>query len=90
MSKMRAKMKVSGVKEYFSDPNNKTQKTQEALAFSGVCKKEGYKEDGLDEDNTFAKWTPHAEFSLSVTNPSLFGQFKIGELYYVDFTEATE
>jgi hypothetical protein len=44
--------------------------------------------DGMDEDNTFAKFSPSANFSICVANPALLGKLKAGQKYYVDFTEA--
>lgn len=79
MSKMRAKMRVSNV-EKTSD--------SEQLSFSAVAKNEAYPEDGSDENNTFARWTPSAELTMYVNNPDLHGKFSVGDEFYVDFTEA--
>jgi len=76
---MRAKMQVAAVV--------KTE-TSELLRFSAVCKSDGYPADGSDDDNTFARWSPQADLSLTVCNPALFGQFEVGQKYYVDFTAA--
>ncbi len=80
MATMRAKMRVSSVES--NSPEF------ERLYFSAVCKSDGYPEDGSDENNTYATWTPSAELSMSITNPALIGQFKVGDTFYVDFTEA--
>jgi hypothetical protein len=77
---MRAKMRITRV-EHHSE-------TCESLHFSAVCKSEGYPEDGSDENNSFARWTPTAELSMSITNPDLVGKFSVGEEYYLDFTKA--
>lgn len=45
-----------------------------------------YPQDGLHEDNTFAKFSPSGEFKIHVTNPNLLGKHRPGEFYYVDFT----
>lgn len=79
MSDMRAKMRVSNVVSH---------ETVETLEMQAVSKSEGYGEDGLDENNTFSKWTPSGSVSLSITNEALFGKFAIGEEYYIDFTKA--
>jgi hypothetical protein len=42
--------------------------------------------NGTPEDNTYSKFTPCGELSLTVTNEALMGQFKPGETFYVDFT----
>lgn len=75
---MRAKMQVSAVI---------TNGGSEQLAFNAVCKSGAYPADGSDEDNSFAKWTPSAELKMTVNNPDLFGKFKVGDKFYVDFTE---
>lgn len=81
MPKMRAKLKVLAV-----TPSSGV----EVLAFAAVSKKEGYPSDGLDENNTFAKWSPQASMNITVANPALFGQFRVDEEYYVDFTLAEQ
>lgn len=81
MSEMRAKMKVDNV-EVFGEGNSRT----EQLTFSAVCKSEPYGEDGSDENNSYARWTPSASLNMSVNNPALHGKFKPGQEFYVDFT----
>lgn len=76
---MRAKLKVANVEPYDGGEN---------LSFSAVCKSEGYPEDGSDENNTFAKFTPTAELKMTVNNPNLLGKFTEGQEFYVDFTPA--
>ncbi|MBN9116435.1 MAG: hypothetical protein J0I36_14490 [Pandoraea sp.] len=61
--------------------------SSEILHFNAVAAK-AYPADGSDEDNTYAKYSPSAEFKIHINNPSLLGQFKVGEKYYVDFTPA--
>ena len=58
----------------------------EQLSFSAVCKNEAYPDDGSDENNTFAQFTPSAELTMLVNNPELNGEFSIGDEFYVDFT----
>lgn len=76
---MRAKMRVTMV--------NRTTYCDE-VHMEPVHKSDGYDESGLDEDNTFAKFTPAGELKLSVANPALFGKINPGEKYYLDFTLA--
>lgn len=38
------------------------------------------------EDNSYAKATPSADLSMQIDNPSLRGQLKPGQKFYVDFT----
>ena len=85
MPKMRAKMYVSFVQESFYGLDGS--KSQEVLSMSAVAANK-YPEDGSDEDNTYAKFTPGARLEINIANPALWGKFKIGEKYYVDFTEA--
>ena len=47
-----------------------------------------YPDDGSDEDNTFARWSPGAHLSINIANPALFGRFKHGQKFLVDFNEA--
>lgn len=87
MADMRAKFIVNGVQEHFSD-EAKTIKTGETLAMSPVCKSGPYPEDGTDEDNTFARWSPSGSLTLFVANPNLWGKYPVGTKHYLDFTQA--
>jgi len=77
MRMMRAKMKVSKVESF---------ETCQILSFRAVHKSDGpYPPDGRDENNSFARWTPSADLTMTVTNPELFGKITEGEEYYLDF-----
>ena len=78
--KMRAKLQVAHVKKH--------SETCQEVRFHAVSKKDGYGEDGTDEDNTFSTFTPQAELTITITNPALVGAFREGEKYYADFTLA--
>ena len=78
---MRAKLKLDTV--------TRTQSGQEILKFIAIPKPGGYGTDGLDEDNTFSKFSPSASLEITVANPALLGQFNPGESYYLDFTKAS-
>ena len=78
---MRAKMKVDSVELFESG---------ERVNMSPVCRPNGYPADGLDEDNTFAKFSPSGDLSLFIANPALFGAHKPGMKFYVDFTPVPE
>jgi hypothetical protein len=78
MTAMRAKLQVQSVTKVESG---------EVLRFHAVSAK-SYDADGLDEDNTFAKFSPSATLEIHVANPALFGKFEPGRKYYVDFTPA--
>ena len=76
---MRAKMVVESVTATEHGEN---------LKMRAVCKNGQYPEDGSDEDNTFAKFSPSASLEIYIANPALYGKFKPGQKFYVDFTEA--
>lgn len=82
---MRAKMQVGMVQEQFYGVDGA--KSGETLSLHAVAASK-YPEDGSDEDNTYAKFSPGAALQINVANPALFGQFKVGEKYYLDFTLA--
>ena len=79
---MRAKMRVTSTKKH-------EQVEQDDLMFSAVAKSDGYPEDGSDENNSYARWTPMAELKMSIQNPNLIGKFTVGQEFYVDFTPAS-
>ena len=78
---MRAKMLVASVISHESGEG-------ETLNFTAVSKSDPYDEDGSDENNTYAQFTPTANLSMEVVNPALLGKIKAGEAYYLDFTLA--
>jgi hypothetical protein len=80
---MRAKVRVGSV---IPSQNHEGTVVNERLVFHGVAKSTAYPEDGSDEDNTFAKFSPSVLFDMQVTNPALIGQFTPGDTFYVDFT----
>ncbi len=81
---MRAKFVVTSVSQHGTPP------TSETVAFGAVCKSGGYPADGSDDDNTYARWSPSASCSINIANPALFGKFKPGQKFYVDFAEAAD
>lgn len=85
---MRAKFQVSLVQEnFYPGPVREGEKSSETLKFQAVGAPE-YPADGSCEDSTFSRFTPSADLSMSVTNPDLFGKFKVGDKFYADFTPA--
>lgn len=46
-----------------------------------------YGEDGVDENNTYAKFTPSADLKMHITNPDLLGEINAGDTFYVDFVK---
>lgn len=79
---MRAKLKVTQVVEYPAQGPVES----EVIHFQAVSKSEPYSEDGQDEDNTYAKFTPTASLEIHIANPALLGKHKVGDTFYVDFT----
>ena len=86
---MRAKFVVSGVQEHFND-EAKTIKSGETLTMFPVAKSGPYPEDGSDEDNTFARWSPSGSLTLFIANPNLWGKYTAGSKHYLDFTQAPQ
>jgi hypothetical protein len=76
---MRAKMVVQSVLQMGQ---------YEEVSFAAVAKSDKYPDDGSDEDNTYARFSPSAALKITIANPALLGKIKYGEKYYVDFTVA--
>lgn len=86
---MRAKFMVTNVKQYKDENDNVSGEYLQMSAVGGnKVQHDPYPEDGSDEDNTFAKFTPCADLSMSIANPVLFNQFKYGDKLYVNFSPA--
>lgn len=81
-SLMRAKLFVSRVEHQ----NEGTDYASDRVTFAGVSRNDGYPTDGLDENNTYAKFSPSVELNITIANPALVGKYERGETYYVDFT----
>jgi hypothetical protein len=62
--------------------------TQERVTFCGVSRSTSYPEDGSDEDNTYAKFSPSVSLDITIANPNLFGAVAQGDEFYVDFSRA--
>lgn len=94
---MRAKFAVGFVQEHQQrvnaqgqyDPNAEPTKTGETLSMHAVAASK-YPDDGSDEDNTYAKWSPGAALQMNIANPALWGKFKHGDKFYVDFIPVPE
>jgi hypothetical protein len=76
---MRAKLQIGSIEPGFES---------EILSFHGVCKTDAYPADGLDEDNSFARWSPSVRLDIVITNPALIGKFAVGQKFYCDFSLA--
>lgn len=85
----RAKVRVESVKLIGSDgKGSHSHEEVQMRAVGGSKVQKGYPSDGLDEDNTYAKFSPSADFRLMIANTALFGKFKPEQTYYVDLTPA--
>jgi len=82
---MRAKMVISSVKRVVGVDSDVV---SEELSAYPVCGNNPFGPNGESEDNTFARFTPSGQLSLTVNNPDLFGKFKPGQKFYVDFVLA--
>lgn len=76
---MRAKMSVTKVERF---PGS------DRVTMNAVCRSTAYPEDGSDEDNTYARFSPQGELTLSIANPALLGKIEPGQKFYLDFTKA--
>ena len=79
---MRAKLVISSI--------TRNEDNGETLKMIAVSKFDGYGDDGLDENNTYAKFSPSADFEIYITNPALHGKFEPDQQYYADFTLVAE
>lgn len=79
---LRAKMIIESVQSHGENGEG-----GETLSFKAVCKDDGYPENGLDESNRFAAFTPSANLVMYVNNPALSGKFKKGESFYINVSQ---
>ncbi len=82
---MRAKLRVVSVETGWPGAE-----TLHLTAVGGDKVQSGYPADGCDEDNDYARWSPQADFTITINNPNLHGKFKQGDKFYVDFTRADQ
>lgn len=80
MTKMRAKLQIASVTKHVGG--------NETIKFHAVAANSYAETDGLDEDNTYAKYSPSASLEIMIANPALHGKFEPGQKFYVDFTSA--
>ena len=77
---MRAKFLVTKVEQV-----NPTTQRVAMMAVSDAP----FSAEGASDDNSFARWTPSGELTMTITNPNLVGALPEGKKFYLDFTEAT-
>jgi hypothetical protein len=73
---MRCKMRVNWVKQSMS-AEGKVE--SEEISLQAVYGPEG------SENARWSRWTPSAQFSITVNNPEAFGRLSKGGEYFVDF-----
>lgn len=81
---MVAKFRVTSVQSFGSTSEPVT---SERITMSAVSDKP-FDPSGNSDDNTFARWTPSGELTISIQNPALFGKIKEGQKYYLNFAQA--
>lgn len=79
MAFMRAKMRVSKVERFDGS---------DRITCNAVARSDSYPADGSDDDNTYAKFSPMGELTLTIANPALLGKIEPGTKFYLDFTKA--
>ena len=79
---MRAKMSVTDIVTPYP--------TEVIVYMAPVSGKPPFGPNGESEDNTYARYTPSGSLSLTITNPDLLNVFKLGQTFYLDFTEHIE
>jgi hypothetical protein len=76
---VRAKFRVTSVSQRTSW-NGTTHDTSE-VTLSAVTD---------DANKTWSKWTPGGELKMQINNPEALAAFKIGQAYFLDFSEAPQ
>lgn len=76
---MRAKFQVSKVERFTGG--------MDVITCGAVSRSDGYPADGIDEDNTYAKFSPQGALTLTIANPVLIGKIEPGQKFYLDFTK---
>lgn len=75
MPVLRCKLKVESVQSL----PTAGEKTQENVSLRAVY-------DGSEDNKQWSKWTPAAQFTLTITNPGAFDKLPVGKEFFVDFT----
>lgn len=76
---LRCKMRVSEVVHTIESDGSTN---QERVTLSAVYGKEG------TDNAQWSKWTPSANFTITINNPDAFNKLSKGHEYFVDFTPA--
>lgn len=79
MPVLRCKMRVQSVSHYLNEDGSTSQEEVNLTAVYGA--------DGTDNAQ-WSKWTPSANFKITINNPNAFNRLSKGHEFYVDFTPA--
>lgn len=79
MAILRCKMRVQSVAQYKNEDGSVGSEEVKLQAVYGA--------DGTDNAQ-WSKWTPSAQFSITINNPAAFDKLSKGHEFYVDFTPA--
>lgn len=77
----RAKFHVTAVTEFGNGNGGKSEGRE--IRMSAV-----YDANRSAEDKAFSQYTPNGDLKFSLNNPALDGEFKPGDIYYLDFVKA--
>ncbi len=75
----RCKMKVESVMQSMDSAGKVEQEVVKLRAVMGDS----------PENKEWSRWTPHAQFEISISNPAAMGKLSKGHEFFVDFTPAT-
>lgn len=79
MPTLRCKMRVQSVSHYLNEDGSTSQEEVNLAAVYGA--------EGTDNAQ-WSKWTPSANFKITINNPEAFNKLSMGHEFYVDFTPA--
>ncbi len=78
---LRCKLRVNNVTQNKA-PNGDVE--TESVTLRAV-----YSDDKTNPNYDWSRWTPAADFTMHISNPSAFGKLPQGHEFFVDFTPAT-
>lgn len=76
---LRAKLRVHNVSRSINSDGDVESETVKLSAVYG---------DKGSENGEWSRWTPSADFTITINNPKAFGALTKGHEFYVDFTPA--
>jgi hypothetical protein len=76
MNDIKAKMVIADVSRVGN---------MDVLTFIPIPKEGGYSDGGLDNDNTYAYYSPSADIKIIVNNENMVGKFVLGDRFSISF-----